>query len=92
MGPVPADPDDGRYHPPPTPPLRFGHPINAAALVAVVAAPIMIVVLAIFDGGGLPWFVGTVLTLAFVGGFTTLVLRAKPATERAELPDDGAVL
>ena len=92
MGPVPADPDDGRYHPPPAPPVRLGDPINAAALVAVVGAPIAIVVLAILDGGGLPWFLGTVLTLAFVGGFTTLLLRAKPATGRTELPDDGAVL
>lgn len=91
MGPAP-DFDDGRFHPPAPPPIRFGDPVNAAALICVIGAPIAIVVLAIVGGGTLPWFIGTVLTLAFVIGFGTLILRGKPAADAGNSYDDGAVL
>lgn len=93
MGPVrPDNDDDERYRPPPPAPVRFGDPINAVALVAVIGSPIVIVLFAVLAGGGLPWPIGALLTLAFVVGFTTLVVRAKPSARIDERPDDGAVL
>lgn len=98
MGPAPAyddNDDDGHYHPPPPPPIRISDPITAAAIIAVVGAPVVMVLIGILRGG-LSWFAGTLLTLAFLSGFATLVIRAKPRPSNSdswsEGPDNGAVL
>ena len=58
---------------------------------AVLGGPLVIVLVGIL-ASSIPVLLGAIATIAFVGGFVTLVARAKPRAKQDDGWDDGAVL
>ncbi len=83
--------DHDRFVPQTPPPIRITDPITGLAWICVLGGPLVIVIVGIF-AGTIPWALGIGATLAFVGGFITLVVRAKDRPRQDDGWDDGAVL
>jgi hypothetical protein len=91
--PVPPPPanDDEHYVPPPPPPLPRLDPISKGAWAALFGGPAYLL-LAVLVGWQIPSVVALIAVAAFVGGFTTLVLRMQDRPPTDSGPDDGAVV
>ncbi len=79
--------DEGRFTPPPTPPLPRPEPRRALAWLGVFGAPSLLLVALVF-GFYLPGWLSLALVGAFVGGFVYLV-STMPSGPR-DPGDDGA--
>jgi hypothetical protein len=88
--PLPGD-DDGHYVPPVPPPLPRLDPVTKGAWVALFGGPVYLLV-AVMVGWAVPDWGAFCAVAAFVGGFTTLVLRMSDRPPRDSGPDDGAVV
>jgi hypothetical protein len=88
--PLPGD-DDGHYVPPVPPPLPRLDPVTKGAWVALFGGPAYLLA-AVMMGWTVPDWAGFCAVAAFVGGFTTLVLRMADRPPRDSGPDDGAVV
>lgn len=88
--PLPAD-DDDHYVPPDPPPLPRLDPVSKGAWAALFAGPAYLLA-AVTAGWAIPDWAGFCSVAAFVGGFTTLVIRMgdRPPTDSG--PDDGAIV
>jgi len=69
-----AQPDDERYVPPPPPPLPRLDPVAKGAWVALCGGPAYLLV-ATLAGWQLPAWAALLAVIAFIGGFTVVVLR-----------------
>ena len=83
--------DEGHFVPPEPPPLPTLEPRRKLAWIGLFGAPAMLLLAVIFDWH-FPSWLGTLLVLAFVGGFVYLVAtmpRSRPGDWGG---DDGAVV
>lgn len=69
--------DTGHFVPPDPGPLTLPEPRRMLAWIAMLGGPLVMLFLLIFGFYTPPW-VGLLLTLAFVGGFVTLVATMPP--------------
>ena len=84
--------DHDKFVPPPAPPIKLSSdPITVLAWIGVLGGPLVIVLVGIL-ASSIPVLLGAIATIAFVGGFVTLVARAKPRAKQDDGWDDGAVL
>lgn len=88
--PLPGD-DDGHFVPPVPPPLPRLDPVTKGAWVALFGGPAYLLV-AVMVGWAVPDWGAFCAVAAFVGGFTTLVVRMGDRPPRDSGPDDGAVV
>ncbi len=82
------DGDEDHFVPPLPPPLPPLEPVTKLAWAGVLGGPALL--LAYAFGLGLPTWIPGAAVFAFIGGFTTLVMRLKDHSD--EDPDDGAVV
>ena len=83
-----AESEDEHFVPPPPPPLPPVQPVTKLAWAGVLGGPALLLGYAF--GLGLPTWLPGIAVFAFIGGFTTLVMRLKDHPD--EDPDDGAVV
>lgn len=90
--PIPPDPADEHYIPPPAPPLPNLDPITKGAWLALIGGPLYLII-AKAAGWTVSGLTAFLAVAAFVGGFAVLVLRmdSGPPKDRGG-PDDGAVV
>jgi hypothetical protein len=90
--PIPQDPADEHYLPPPAPPLPSLDPITKGAWLALIGGPLYLII-AKAAGWTVSGLTAFLAVAAFVGGFAVLVLRmdSGPPKDRGG-PDDGAVV
>ena len=79
--------DEGRFVPPPTPPIPRPEPRRALAWSGLFGAPLVLLVALVF-GIYLPGWMSLVLVSGFVGGFLYLV--STMPTEPRDPGDDGS--
>lgn len=88
-----ADPplgDDETFVPPPPPPVpRPRDRVSRGAWAAVLAGPLLLILVPLL---GLPGILTTVGLGLFIGGFATLVFRMEERHRHEDGPDDGAVV
>ncbi|HTT52901.1 MAG TPA: hypothetical protein VMH35_16015 [Streptosporangiaceae bacterium] len=93
--PASADPppaaDDENFVPPVPPPLPSLDPVAKGAWVALFGGPAYLLI-ATMAGWSVPGWAAFLAVAAFIGGFTTLVIRMGDRPPRDSGPDDGAVL
>ncbi len=89
--PLPSAPDDEHFVPPPPPPLPRLDPLTKGAWAALFGGPGYLL-LAVLVGWQVPGWAAMCAVAAFVGGFTTLVVKMgdRPPTDSG--PGDGAVV
>jgi hypothetical protein len=83
--------DDEHYIPPPPPPLPHLDPIDKGAWAALFGGPAYLVLTSLI-GWTVPGWAALLAVMAFVIGFTVVVLRLGDRPPRGEGPDNGAVL
>jgi hypothetical protein len=90
--PIPVDPADEHYVPPPAPPLPRLAPVTKGAWLALFGGPLYLIIATVF-GWTVSGLAAFIAVAAFVGGFAVLVLRmdSGPPRDRGG-PDDGAVV
>ncbi len=88
-GPPPAA-DDENFVPPVPPPLPSLDPVAKGAWVALFGGPAYLLI-ATMAGWAVPGWAAFLAVAAFIGGFTTLVIRMGDRPARDSGPDDGAV-
>lgn len=90
--PIPEDPADDHYVPPPAPPLPRLDPMTKGAWVALFAGPLYLII-ATVAGWTVSGLAAFIAVAAFVGGFAVLVLRMDSGPPKdGGGPDDGAVV
>jgi hypothetical protein len=89
--PIPENPADEHYVPPPAPPLPRLAPVTKGAWLALFGGPLYLIIATVvgWTVSGLAAFIAVA---AFVGGFAVLVLRMDSGPPRDRGPDDGAVV
>ena len=89
--PIPENPADEHYVPPPAPPLPKLEPVTKGAWLALFGGPLYLILAHVLDWSvsGLAAFLAVA---AFVGGFAVLVLRMDSGPPKDRGPDDGAVV
>jgi hypothetical protein len=89
--PIPENPADDHYVPPPAPPLPKLEPVTKGAWLALFGGPLYLIIATIvgWTVSGLAAFLAVA---AFVGGFAVLVLRMDSGPPKDRGPDDGAVV
>jgi hypothetical protein len=89
--PIPDNPEDEHYIPPPAPPLPKLEPVTKGAWLALLGGPLYLVIAYVAN-----WTVSSLAAFlavaAFVGGFAVLVLRMDSGPPKDRGPDDGAVV
>ena len=92
-GPEPLPPagEDEHFVPPVPPPLPRLDPVSKGAWLALFGGPGYLL-LAVMVGWQIPSVVAFCAVAAFVGGFTTLVVRMQDRPPGDSGPDDGAVV
>jgi hypothetical protein len=88
---APLPGDDGHYVPPAPPPLPRLDPATKGAWLALFGGPAYLLV-AVMVGWAVPAWAAFCAVAAFVGGFTTLVIRMGDRPPHDSGPDDGAVV
>ena len=89
--PIPQDPADEHYLPPPAPPLPRLDPITKGAWLALIGGPLYLII-AKAAGWTVSGLTAFLAVAAFVGGFAVLVLRMDSGPPKDRGPDDGAVV
>jgi hypothetical protein len=89
--PIPEDPADDHYIPPPAPPLPKLEPVTKGAWLALFGGPLYLI-LATILGWSVSSLAAFLAVAAFVGGFALLVLRMDSGPPKDRGPDDGAVV
>ena len=89
--PIPDDPADEHYIPPPAPPLPRLDPITKGAWLALIGGPLYLII-AKAAGWTVSGLAAFLAVAAFVGGFAVLVLRMDSGPPKDRGPDDGAVV
>lgn len=79
--------DEGRFVPPPAPPVPLAEPPRLLAWIGVFGAPTVLLIGLIF-GLAFPGWLSTLLVASFIGGFGFLV--ATMGSEPRDPGDDGA--
>jgi hypothetical protein len=79
--------DEGRFVPPPAPPIPRPEPRRALAWTGLFGAPLVLLVALIF-GIYLPGWMSLILVAGFVGGFVYLV--SSMPTDPRDPGDDGS--
>ncbi len=79
--------DEGRFVPPPAPPVPLADPPRLLAWIGVFGAPTVLLIGLIF-AIGFPGWLSTLLVASFIGGFGFLV--ATMSSEPRDPGDDGA--
>jgi len=89
--PIPDNPADDHYIPPPAPPLPKLEPVTKGAWLALFGGPLYLIIATVvgWTVSGLAAFLAVA---AFVGGFAVLVLRMDSGPPKDRGPDDGAVV
>lgn len=90
QAPVPGDGDE-HFVPPVPPPLPRLDPVTKGAWLALFGGPAYLLI-AVMAGWAVPDWGAFCAVAAFVGGFTTLVVRMSDRPPRDSGPDDGAVV
>ncbi len=89
--PIPEDPADDHYIPPPAPPLPKLEPVTKGAWLALFGGPLYLIIAHV-----LGWTVSGpaafLAVAAFVGGFALIVFRMDSGPPKDRGPDDGAVV
>jgi hypothetical protein len=86
-----ADDTDDQFVPPVPPPLPRLDPVSKGAWAALFGGPGYLMI-AVMTGWQVPGWAAFLSVAAFVGGFTTLVIRMGERPPRDSGPDDGAVV
>jgi hypothetical protein len=89
--PIPENPDDDHYIPPPAPPLPKLEPVTKGAWLALFGGPLYLII-ATAAGWTVSGLAAFLAVAAFVGGFAVLVLRMDSGPPKDRGPDDGAVV
>ena len=89
--PIPQDPADDHFVPPPAPPLPKLEPVTKGAWLALFGGPLYLIV-ATVAGWTVSGLAAFLAVAAFVGGFAILVLRMDSGPPKDRGPDDGAVV
>jgi len=89
--PIPDDPEDEHYIPPPAPPLPKLEPVTKGAWLALFGGPLYLII-ATAAGWTVSGLAAFLAVAAFVGGFAVLVLRMDSGPPKDRGPDDGAVV
>jgi hypothetical protein len=89
--PIPENPADHHYIPPPAPPLPKIDNVTKGAWLALFGGPLYLII-ATACGWTVSGLAAFIAVAAFVGGFAVLVLRMDSGPPRDRGPDDGAVL
>jgi len=85
------DTAEDHFIPPPPPPLPHLDPIAKGAWAALFGGPAYLLATTLL-GWTIPGWAALIAVVAFVSGFTVLVLRLGDGPSRGAGPDDGAVL
>jgi hypothetical protein len=89
--PIPDNPDDDHYIPPPAPPLPKLEPVTKGAWLALFGGPLYLII-ATVAGWTVSGLAAFLAVAAFVGGFALLVLRMDSGPPKDRGPDDGAIV
>jgi hypothetical protein len=89
--PIPENPADEHYVPPPAPPLPKIDSVTKGAWLALFGGPLYLII-ATACGWTVSGLAAFIAVAAFVGGFAVLVLRMDSGPPRDRGPDDGAVV
>ena len=89
--PIPEDPADDHYVPPPAPPLPRVDSVTKGAWLALFGGPLYLII-ATACGWAVSGLAAFLAVAAFVGGFAVLVLRMDSGPPKDRGPDDGAVV
>ncbi len=89
--PIPDNPADEHYIPPPAPPLPKLEPVTKGAWLALFGGPLYLII-ATVAGWTVSGLAAFLAVAAFVGGFAVLVLRMDSGPPKDRGPDDGAVV
>ncbi|HEX4831239.1 MAG TPA: hypothetical protein VH478_09130 [Trebonia sp.] len=89
--PIPENPADEHFIPPPAPPLPNLNPITKGAWLALFGGPLYLII-ATVAGWTVSGLAAFLAVAAFVGGFAVLVLRMDNGPPKDRGPDDGAVV
>jgi len=89
--PVPENPADDHYIPPPAPPLPKIDSVTKGAWLALFGGPLYLII-ATACGWTISGLAAFIAVAAFIGGFAVLVLRMDSGPPRDRGPDDGAVV
>ena len=89
--PIPDNPEDEHYIPPPAPPLPKLEPVTKGAWLALFGGPLYLII-ATAAGWTVSGLAAFLAVAAFVGGFAVLVLRMDSGPPKDRGPDDGAVV
>jgi hypothetical protein len=89
--PIPDNPADEHYIPPPAPPLPKLEPVTKGAWLALFGGPLYLII-ATAAGWTVSGLAAFLAVAAFVGGFAVLVLRMDSGPPKDRGPDDGAVV
>lgn len=89
--PIPHNPADEHYVPPPAPPLPKLEPVTKGAWVALFGGPLYLII-ATAAGWTVSGLAAFLAVAAFVGGFAILVLRMDSGPPKDRGPDDGAIV
>jgi hypothetical protein len=89
--PIPDNPEDDHYVPPPAPPLPKLEPVTKGAWLALFGGPLYLII-ATVAGWTISGLAAFLAVAAFVGGFALLVLRMDSGPPKDRGPDDGAIV
>jgi hypothetical protein len=89
--PIPDNPADEHYIPPPAPPLPRVDNVTKGAWLALFGGPLYLII-ATACGWTVSGLAAFLAVAAFVGGFAVLVLRMDSGPPKDRGPDDGAVI
>lgn len=89
--PIPENPADDHFVPPPAPPLPKLEPVTKGAWVALFGGPLYLIIATVV-GWTISGLAAFLAVAAFVGGFAVLVLRMDSGPPKDRGPDDGAVV
>jgi hypothetical protein len=89
--PIPDNPDDDHYIPPPAPPLPKLEPVTKGAWLALLGGPLYLII-ATTAGWAISSLAAFLAVAAFVGGFAVIILRMDSGPPKDRGPDDGAVV
>jgi hypothetical protein len=89
--PIPENPADDHFIPPPAPPLPKLEPVTKGAWVALFGGPLYLIIATVL-GWTISGLAAFLAVAAFVGGFAVLVLRMDSGPPKDRGPDDGAVV